>query len=81
MEKDIRRRLMREDDREERELQRFYADAITADMITSLPGAINPSRPGQTDIKTPTQQHQQADQMNAQQSHYNPHPDPRQGGR
>jgi hypothetical protein len=81
MDKEIRRRLMREDEREERELQRFFADSVAADMIGSLPGAVTPVQQNQGDFKTPAQRQQEAGQMAAHQMHYNQNPDPRQGGR
>jgi peptide-N4-(N-acetyl-beta-glucosaminyl)asparagine amidase len=39
MDKDVRRRLMKEDEREERELRGYVAQSLTADMISSLPGS------------------------------------------
>jgi peptide-N4-(N-acetyl-beta-glucosaminyl)asparagine amidase len=39
MDKEVRRRLMKEDEREERELRGYVAQSLTADMINSLPGS------------------------------------------
>jgi len=39
MDKEVRRQLMREDDREERELRAYIAQSLTSEMINSLPHA------------------------------------------
>merc|ERR1711939_1243935 len=40
LDKPVRTRLMKEDEREERELRSFVAQSITHEMINSLPGAV-----------------------------------------
>ncbi len=40
MEKETRRRLMKEDEREERELRSYVAHALTSEMILALPGSV-----------------------------------------
>ena len=40
MEKETRRRLMKEDEREERELRSYVAHALTSEMIHALPGSV-----------------------------------------
>ena len=39
IDKEVRRRLMIEDDREEKELRSYVAQSLTAEMVSSLPGA------------------------------------------
>jgi peptide-N4-(N-acetyl-beta-glucosaminyl)asparagine amidase len=39
IDKEARRRLMIEDEREERELRNYVAQSLTTEMISSLPGA------------------------------------------
>ena len=39
IDKETRRRLMLEDDREEKELRSYVAQSLTAEMVSSLPGA------------------------------------------
>lgn len=56
MEKEQRRRLMKEDEREERELRSYVAHSLTAEMIDSL-GSM--SLEGQ-EVKTPQQLEQEA---------------------
>lgn len=78
--KETRRRLMHEDEREERELRRFVADAVTNEMIQSFPGA----RPGiqqqrSDDVKTPAERQQEA--MQWQMQHSNNPSAPREGRR
>lgn len=41
MEKSVRTRLMKEDEREEKELRSYVAHSITHEMINSLPGAVS----------------------------------------
>ena len=67
MEKEQRRRLMKEDEREERELRGYVAQSLTAEMIDSLPGGTGAQ--GQ-EVKTPAQieQEQQAAWANQQDS-------------
>ena len=43
MDKSIQNRLRHEDEREDRELRRFVAHSLTAEMISSIPGAANPA--------------------------------------
>ena len=58
MEKEAQRRLIDEDAREEKELRSYVAQAVTADMVSSFPGAVaangEPPRASSGDgIKTP----------------------------
>ena len=52
LDKPVRTRLMKEDEREERELRSYVAQSLTADMINSIPGG--PAPAGQ-EVKTPAQ--------------------------
>ena len=52
MDKPQRARLMKEDEREERELRRYVAQSLTAEMLNSVPGAPNASG---VEVKTPAQ--------------------------
>ena len=52
IDKEARRRLMIEDDREEKELRSYVAQSITAEMVSSLPGARNNDNRG-NEVKTP----------------------------
>jgi peptide-N4-(N-acetyl-beta-glucosaminyl)asparagine amidase len=57
MDKEQRRRLMKEDEREERELRGYVAASLTEDMINSFQGAT--ISPGQ-EVKTSAQLEQEA---------------------
>ena len=46
-EKEARRKLMYEDEREEKELRSYVAKSITAEMVSALPGAIPQPQPAQ----------------------------------
>lgn len=55
MDKSDQSRLMKEDAREEKELRSYVARALAATMVSSLPGAVQPSPAGTpaSEIKTP----------------------------
>ena len=74
MDKEQRRRLMREDDREERELRTYVAHSLTSEMLLSLPGSTDDriSRPGE--VKTPAERQQEA--AAGAGIPWMPHPDP-----
>lgn len=78
LDKETRRRLMHEDEREERELRRFVADSITSEMIHSFPGATTVAPRG-TDVKTPADRQREAEWARLQSQ--NQSSDPRQDGR
>lgn len=44
MDKSVRTRLAKEDEREERELQSFTAQSLASQMMNSFPGAVNPAQ-------------------------------------
>ena len=52
IDKEARRRLMIEDDKEEKELRGYVAKSIAAEMVNSLPGACNNDNRG-NEVKTP----------------------------
>ena len=56
MDKPQRARLMKEDEREEKELRRYVAQSLTAEMLSSVPGA--PAASG-VEVKTPAQLEQE----------------------
>ena len=58
MDKSVRHQLMREDEREERELRSYVAHSLASDMISSMPGAVNPQRGDE--VKTPSERQQEA---------------------
>jgi peptide-N4-(N-acetyl-beta-glucosaminyl)asparagine amidase len=51
IDKEARRRLLIEDDREEKELRSYVAHSLTAEMVSSLPGARNNETRGD-EVKT-----------------------------
>ena len=59
MDKEVRRRLMREDEREERELRGYIAQSVTSDMMNSLSGTIGGESRGD-EVKTPAERQQEA---------------------
>ncbi len=58
MEKSVRTQLMREDEREERELRSYVASSLAKEMIHSMPGAVSPQR--SDEVKTPAERQQEA---------------------
>lgn len=56
--KAVRQNLMREDEREERELRSYVAQSLASDMLSSLPGSANAQRGDE--IKTPAERRQEA---------------------
>ena len=65
MDKEQRRRLMREDEREEKELRGYVAQSLTEDMMNSLPTSANPQ---ETKTREQLEQEQAAAWQNQQQS-------------
>lgn len=59
MDKPVRAQLMREDEREERELRSYVAHSLAHDMIHSVPGAVTPQRGDE--VKTPAERQQGTD--------------------
>ena len=57
MDKPIQSRLRHEDDREDRELRRFIANALTAEMMNSIPGGTNSDR-AKTPVDVPESERQ-----------------------
>ncbi|KIW96667.1 uncharacterized protein Z519_02058 [Cladophialophora bantiana CBS 173.52] len=57
MDKHVRNQLMREDEREERELRSYVAQSLASDMINSMPGPINAERPDE--VKHPVDRQQE----------------------
>ena len=53
LDKPARMRLVREDDREERELRAYVASALTSEMLSGMPGTLRESR--QEGVKTPAE--------------------------
>lgn len=58
LDKSVRTQLMREDEREERELRSYVASSLANDMIHSIPGAVNPQR--SDEVKMPAGAPQEA---------------------
>lgn len=58
LDKSVRHQLMREDEREERELRTYVAHSLASDMINSMPGALNPLRGDE--VKTASERQQDA---------------------
>lgn len=58
VDKEVRRRLMREDQREEQELRSYVAHSLANDMINSIPGALHPA-PG-SEVKTAAERQDEA---------------------
>ncbi len=67
--KQVRQQLMREDEREERELRSFVAQSLATDMINSMPGAVNPQRGAE--VKNPADRQQEAAVPWSNQQHMN----------
>lgn len=67
MDKPVRARLMREDEREERELRSYVAHSLANDMINSMPGAANGQRPDE--VKHPVEPQQQEEAMQWSEQH------------
>lgn len=65
MDKSVRQQLMREDDREERELRSYVAHSLANDMINSMPGGANEQRGDE--VKRPVDRQQEAAVQWAQQ--------------
>lgn len=59
IDKESRRRLMREDEREEKELRSYVAQSLTSEMINSLPGAIDTAESRRDEVKTPAERQQE----------------------
>ncbi len=84
MDKPDRSRLMKEDAREEKELRSYVAQALTAQMVSTLPGAVQgssryQSSPSADDVKTPVgRQDGSSEWMNAQGDNGTNIPDPNQ---
>ncbi|KAH0836158.1 hypothetical protein AYO21_04834 [Fonsecaea monophora] len=57
MDKHVRNQLMREDEREERELRSYVAQSLASDMINSIPGHVNGERPDE--VKHPVDRPQE----------------------
>ena len=53
LDKPARMRLVREDDREERELRAYVASALTSEMLNGMPGTLRESR--QEGVKNPAE--------------------------
>ena len=60
VDKQARQRLMREDEREERELRGYVAQTLTSEMIDSLPGSVNTIEARLGEVKTPAERQQEA---------------------
>ncbi|KAJ9643143.1 uncharacterized protein PV06_05581 [Exophiala oligosperma] len=58
LDKSVRTQLMRDDEREERELRSYVASSLANDMIHSIPGAVNQQR--SDEVKTPAGAPQEA---------------------
>ena len=65
MDKEQRRRLMREDEREEKELRGYVAQSLTEEMMNSLPNSANPQ---EAKTREQLEQEQAAAWQNQQQS-------------
>lgn len=76
LDKPARMHLVREDDREERQLRGFVATALTSEMISQMPGAVSETR--QEGVKSPAERQ---DGPNVAQWATGPSPDPRPDGR
>jgi len=61
MDKPVRVRVMREDEREERELRSYVVRALASDMINAMPGSINSQHPDE--VKHPVDPQQQDETM------------------
>ncbi|KIX95920.1 uncharacterized protein Z520_08175 [Fonsecaea multimorphosa CBS 102226] len=68
MDKHVRHQLMREDEREERELRSYVAQSLTSDMINSMPGSVNADRPDEVKHPVDRQQEVQWPQQQMDQS-------------
>lgn len=53
LDKPARMHLVKEDDREERQLRGFVAQALTSEMISTMPGAVSETR--QDGVKSPAE--------------------------
>ena len=60
MDKEQRRRLIREDDREERELRIYVAHSLTSEMLHSIPGSNDHGVSPLGEVKTPAERQQEA---------------------
>lgn len=60
LDKETRRRLMREDEREERELRGFVAQSLTSEMMSSLPGTVDTDESRPDEVKTSAERQQEA---------------------
>lgn len=67
MDKSVRQQLMREDEREERELRSYVAQSLASDMISSMPGGIN--SPRGDEVKMAAERQQEATAQWAHQHH------------
>ena len=65
MDKEVRVRLMRDDDREERELRGYVASSLATEMISSLPGSVNAAE--RPESKTPAERQLEALRQQASQ--------------
>ena len=66
MDKPVRTQLMREDEREERELRSYVAHSITHDMLTTIPGSVNAQDSNEVKRPVDPQQQQAASQWSQQ---------------
>ncbi|ETI29030.1 hypothetical protein G647_01483 [Cladophialophora carrionii CBS 160.54] len=61
MDKSVRAQLMREDEREERELRSYVAHSLANDVLNSMPGAVNPQHPDE--VKRPVDPQSQQEEV------------------
>lgn len=66
MDKPVRAQLMREDEREERELRSYVAHSLANDMINSMPGSASAQRPDE--VKRPVDPQEETMQWSPQQN-------------
>jgi peptide-N4-(N-acetyl-beta-glucosaminyl)asparagine amidase len=53
LDKSVQNSLRHDDEREDRELRRFIASALTAEMMKSVPGAANQAEPDKPPTEIP----------------------------
>ncbi|KAL2427206.1 Protein png1 [Exophiala dermatitidis] len=70
MDKSVRQKLMREDEREERELRGYVAQSLASDMLSTLPGSINAQRGDE--VKNPAERQPEATVQWSNQQQLNP---------
>lgn len=66
MDKPVRAQLMREDEKEERELRSYVAHSLANDMIHSMPGSAGAQRPDE--VKRPVDHQEETMQWSPQQN-------------